>query len=153
MRLGVLLIFTFKLIYNYREISSQDYVPTYNYPVNTVKYIKENLDYSNIRLLTHFDFGSYVEFEGIKSFIDSRTEVFCEEFNDVTILHDWWDYYYSYGDAYAEKLENLINKYNLTHILCFSDDYYGIYYMDDSQNYTKLYSDEDFYLYEYHKNN
>lgn len=71
----------------------------------------------------------------------------------MTILYDWWDYYYSSEEDYGGKLDSLVRKYNLTHVLCYSDDSNGINYMDKSPEYKQLYSDNYFYLYEYRNNN
>ena len=36
-----------------------DYDIPKDYPVQTVKYIKENLDYKNVKIFNEFNFGSY----------------------------------------------------------------------------------------------
>ncbi len=97
-----------------------------NYPYESVKYIKENLDYKNIKLHNSFNFGSYLEFYDIPVFIDSRAEVYMKEYNGgKDIINDYLKskryktykmYFNAYGFEYA-----LVDR---------SDDIYKIL-MDD----------------------
>ena len=64
----------------------EKYVNEKKYPVEAVNFIKENLDYINLRIYNSFNYGSYLELSGIPAFVDSRSEIFTEEFNNVTIL-------------------------------------------------------------------
>ena len=82
-----------------------------NYPYESVKYIKENLDYKNIKLHNSFNFGSYLEFYDIPVFIDSRAEVYMKEYNGgKDIINDYLKskryrtykmYFNAYGFDYA----------------------------------------------------
>ena len=67
----------------------EKYVNEKKYPVGAVNFIKENLDYKNLKIYNSFNYGSYLELSGIPAFVDSRSEIFTEEFNNVTILKDW----------------------------------------------------------------
>ena len=53
------------------------------YPVDAAKYIKENLDVNSIKLFNEYNYGSYLLFEGIPVFIDSRADLYAPEFNGV----------------------------------------------------------------------
>ena len=64
----------------------EKYVNERKYPVEAVNFIKENLDYKNLKIYNSFNYGSYLELSGIPAFVDSRSEIFTEEFNNVTIL-------------------------------------------------------------------
>ena len=48
-----------------------------------LKYIKENLDVNSIKLFNEYNYGSYLLFEGIPVFIDSRADLYAPEFNGV----------------------------------------------------------------------
>ena len=128
---------------NYKKIVNEEYVSKSSYPVNAVKYINTNIDTNKMRIFNDFNNGSYLEFKNIKAFIDSRSEIYCEEFNDTKILKDF--------DIFNQKNENyiyeLISKYNLTHILINRNAYYRsfLYYNDD---FNLIYQDEYYYLFE-----
>ena len=43
-----------------------------------------------MKIFNHFNFGSYLEYKNIPVFIDSRSGMYTEEFNEgCTILKDW----------------------------------------------------------------
>ena len=63
---------------NIVQRTKEEYVDKTAYPVDATEYILNNLDYQNMRIYDHFNFGSYLEFKGIKTFIDSRCEVYVE---------------------------------------------------------------------------
>ena len=52
-----------------------------SYPVGAAEYIKNNLDLNNIRLYNEYNYGSYLLFQGIPVFIDSRADLYAPEFN------------------------------------------------------------------------
>ena len=96
-----------------------------------------------MRLYNSYDTGGYIEFSGIKSFIDSRAEVFTMKINrKEDILKD-------YCDALSGKLyySDLISKYSLTHLLVMKDDL-----MDNCLKHDKMFKgvfqDKNYLLYE-----
>ena len=121
----------------------KDYVDTQKYPVNATNYILTNIDYENMRIFNSFNFGSYLELNGIKAFIDSRSGVFTEEFNPgVTILNDWIDVFYG-GIHYEEIFE----KYKITHALLAKEEIVNAYIIKDPV-WKLVYQDDSFLLYE-----
>ena len=83
----------------------EKYVNEKKYPVEAVNFIKENLDYKNLKIYNSFNYGSYLELSGIPAFVDSRSEIFTEEFNNVTILKDWLETSrgnVNYNDTFAK---------------------------------------------------
>ena len=124
------------------QIYIDDYIPEDKYPVKATDYILENLDINNMRIYNDFDYGSYLEFRGLKVFLDSRSEIYCEEYNDVTIFKDFIDAKKGFA-SYKE----VFSKYDFTHILLRNNDIVNQYIKDDN-NYTKLYNDDTFILYE-----
>lgn len=120
-----------------------DYVDTVNYPVNATNYILNNVDLENMKIYNHFNFGSYLELNGIKAFIDSRSGVFTEEFNPgTTILNDWWEI--SYGSTHYSKV---FDKYNITHALLYNEELISIYIAED-EDWKLIYQDDKFSIYE-----
>lgn len=121
---------------------SKSYVDEVLYPVAAVKYIKENLDYKNIRIYNSYNNGSYLMLNNIPVFIDSRLDVYCSEFNDTDIFYD------SIQIFQANKhYEEIFSKYNFTHILLQTDDKIQPYIYKD-ENYKCLYEDNYYVLYE-----
>lgn len=111
-------------------------------PVLATEYIKENLDYKNIRIYNSYNFGSYLMLNEVPVFIDSRLDVYCSEFNDTDIFYDFIKA--AHGDVYYE---DMFKKYDFTHILLYDDEIMNIYIKHDN-NYKLLYEDENFSLYE-----
>ena len=130
-------------INNFASHLKENYVDDLIYPVEETSYILNNLDYENIRLWTHYNFGSYLELNGIKVFIDSRAEMFIEEMNEnCTILEDWYLVCRG-GKSYKEIFE----KYNITHVLLYNDELINLYIKDD-KDYNLIYKTGTFSLYE-----
>ncbi len=121
----------------------EDYIETKYYPVDATEYILNNLDIPNIRIFNGFNFGSYLEFKDIPAFMDSRSEVYTEEFNKgTTILKDWYNV--TFGITSYKKL---FKDYEITHALLYNNEIINIYIQDDEE-WELLYQDDNFSLYE-----
>ena len=119
-----------------------DYVIEELYPVAAVEFIKENLDYKNIKIYNSYNNGSYLMLNEIPVFIDSRLDVYCSEFNDTDIFYDFIQV--STGNKHYEEV---FEKYDFTHILLQPDDKAQQYICKD-ENYKSIYEDEYYILYE-----
>lgn len=137
--IGIISLYT---ISNLLDKSSDPYVNPEYYPVETVEYIKNNLDYSNIKIFNSYNNGSYLMLHEIPVFIDSRLDVYCSEFNDTDIFKDFIESYY--GDVHYEEV---FDKYDFTHILLEKGSIIYKYISKDS-NYKILHEDDSFVLYE-----
>lgn len=127
-------LFCFKL--------NKSYIST-EYPIDATNYIIENIDISDMKIFNHFNFGSYLEFRGIKAFIDSRSGIYTPEFNEgVTILSDWRD-----ALVGAENYKTIFDKYEITHALLYNTELINLYIWDDP-NWKLLYQDDNFSFYE-----
>lgn len=135
-------IFTTSKILNKIEDS---YVLTESYPIEAVNYIKNNLDYKNIKIFNSYNIGSYLMLNDIPVFIDSRLDVYCSEFNDTDIFKDF--IHASYG---IESYKGIFDKYNFSHVLLEKNSIVNQYIPSDA-DYNLLYEDDHFVLYE--KNN
>ena len=119
----------------------EKYVNEKKYPVEAVNFIKENLDYINLRIYNSFNYGSYLELSGIPAFVDSRSEIFTEEFNNVTILKDWLETSrgnVNYNDTFA--------KYEIDYAIVEDKEIINKYISAD-ENYEKVFDDETFSIY------
>ena len=108
------------------------------YPVDATKYIKENLDYKNIRLLNEYNYGSYLLFNDIPVFIDSRADLYTKEFNKTKdILNDYM----------LKNYYQIIKDYNITHVIAMKGEH--LYnYMHNNGIGKLLYEDNYFAIYE-----
>ena len=119
----------------------EKYVNEKKYPVEAVNFIKENLDYKNLKIYNSFNYGSYLELSGIPAFVDSRSEIFTEEFNNVTILKDWLETSrgnVNYNDTFA--------KYEIDYAIVEDKEIINTYISAD-ENYEKVFYDETFSIY------
>lgn len=128
-------------ISNFSNKILEDYVSTKDYPVDAVKFIKNNINISTMRLYNHFNNGSYLEFNDIPVFIDSRAEIYLNTFNDTNILDDW-------NTANNSKKYSIIfNKYEITHALLYNENKI-IDYISEDKEWQKIYQDDSFSIYE-----
>lgn len=116
----IVFLYLFIIIASAKNISlsiATEYVNRLDYPVDVSNYILENYNVDEIKIFNHFNFGSYLEFRGIKAFIDSRSGIFTPEFNSgCTILEDW--YMVENGQA---NYKEIFEKYDITHVLLYKD--------------------------------
>lgn len=112
------------------------------FPVKSVEYIKENLDYKNIRLYNQFNYGSYLEFNDIPVFVDSRAEVYLEEFNGgKDIIGD-------YLDAFDyDKYKDIFDKYQFDYALVYRDNEL-YYYLENDDDFQVIFEEDYYILYE-----
>ena len=124
-----------------------NYVDEDSYPVGATQYILDNLDINNIKLYNGYNYGSYLEMKGIPVFIDSRADIWCEEYNDTTVLED--EFNLKRG---IKNYKDIFEKYNITHVLIYKNDIIDIYISKDS-DYKVIFDDEKFVLYEHNISN
>lgn len=138
--LVLIIVSSIKGIYNKCE---EPYVDYEKLPENATNYILNNINQDNMRIFNHFDFGSFMEYKGIKVFLDSRSEMYTEEFNEgVTILEDWY-----LTDVGKKSYKELMEKYDITHAILYNDELTALYMADD-ENWNCMYKDDTFCIYE-----
>ena len=136
--LGVIIFSTLMLNMQLKK----DFIDNEIYPVEAVKYIKENIDISKMRVFNEYNFGSYLLLNDIPVFIDSRADLYTREFSglDYDIFDDW----VNIPSNWYEKF----NFYDITHILLYKKDntFYKIFENNDA--FKTLYEDDNFILIE-----
>jgi hypothetical protein len=116
------------------------------YPVKATEYILDNLDIENIKLFNEYDYGSYLLFNNIPVFIDSRCDLYTPEYNgeNCTVFDDFMDV--QTGNTYCEEI---FEKYDITHIIISKD---SLIYTEivgaNNGKYNELYSDDYFAVFE-----
>lgn len=140
--LSLIFVIVFSTNFLLRNIS-EEVIPYNVYPIKACDYILKNLDVNTIRIFNHFNYGSYLEFRGIKAFIDSRSGIFTDEFNEgCTVLEDWNDI-----DESNVDYNKIFDKYNITHLLLSNNEKTAMKIKEDP-NWNCIYQDDSFILYE-----
>ncbi len=140
----IILIIVIVFLLGYRDIVEQDYVDKQEYPVEAVKWIKNNIDIKDMRLFNDFNYGSYLLFEDIPVFIDGRADVYDLKFNgneNDTFLD------YMLATSLRIWYEDIINNYSITHIITKSDSTLNMLLEKNEENYKILYRDMSFVIY------
>lgn len=123
------------------------------YPVNASKWINENLDIENIRLYNEYNYGSYLLFEGIPVFIDSRADLYTPEFNGQKDengkyigknIFDDFIQIYGFKTYYQDKFD----EYGITHVILQTNSKLNMLISRDD-NYEQIYLDDAFVIYEF----
>lgn len=122
---------------------NKEYIDETRYPVETVKWIKNNIDIENMTIYNQFNYGSYLELNGIKVFMDSRSGIYCEEFTEgSTIMTD-----YINVEEGIVNYKSIFENYGITHVMLTNDSLINQYICYDSE-YECIYQDDNFVLYE-----
>ena len=136
---GVTIIITSGVVYSIN--SKEEFVNANTYPVEMVAYMKENMDMDKVRLYNEYDFGSYLLFNDIDVYIDSRSDLYTEQFNGE---HDIFDECMNITEDYGR----VFKKYDITHILTYRDTYLN-QVLAASSNYKLVRKNGRFVLYSY----
>ena len=123
-----------------------------SYPVDAAEYIKQNLDLSSIRLFNEYNYGSYLLFQGIPVFIDSRADLYAPEFNGKKGedgKYEGQDIFSDYINTsnISKYYEDTFDKYEITHVILYKNSKLSMLISKD-ENYLELYSDKKFVIYE-----
>lgn len=129
----------------YKTQVGSKFVNSKAYPVEASKYIKENLNLEEIRLYNEYNYGSYLLYEGIPVFIDSRADLYTPEFNgdkDKDVFTDFIKV-----SSLSTHYENIFDKYEITHLIIPKNTKMNLFVSRDD-NYNELYKDDNFIIYE-----
>ena len=116
------------------------------YPVEACNYIIENVDLTKAKFYNEYNYGSYMIYRGIPVFIDSRADLYAPEFSGLEddIFMDFIDVS-SIGTYY----EDIFEKYNITHAIMYKNAKISmIIDKSNDANYKKIYTDDNFVIYE-----
>ena len=118
--------------------SKKEFVEEEMYPIGAVKYIKENIDISKMRIYNDYNFGSYLVLNDIPVFIDSRADLYTKQFSGLE--YDIFDDYMYMASDFRDKF----NFYGITHVLIYKKDN-AIYDAIISDGAYKLLYDDDYF--------
>lgn len=142
---GIAISFIIVIIFSslmFMHENKKEYIEKKLYPVDAVKYIKENINIKEMRLFNDYDFGSYLILNNIPIFIDSRADLYTKEFSGLD-----YDIFLDY-EFIARNYQEKFNFYNISHVLIYKENnpLYSLIKHDD--NYKTLYEDKNFIFYE-----
>ena len=146
----IVLLITFKSI---NTKTKQPYIDESLYPVQASQWIKENLDYKKIKLFNEYNFGSYILYEDIPVFIDSRCDLYTPEFNGTynknTKKYNGKDIFSDFLNTsqIATWYDNVFKKYGVTHVIIGSNSKLSML-ISKNPLYNKIYNDKNFVIYE-----
>lgn len=122
-----------------------NYVSTSSYPVEAADWILENLDVNNIKLFNEYNYGSYLLYRGIPVFIDSRADLYAPEFNGKKDIFIDFINTSNLGKYYGKTFE----EYGITHVILYKNAKIRMLIDEaEPENYNKIYSDNNFVIYE-----
>lgn len=129
----------------YKSQIGDKFIDANEYPVEASKYIKEQLNLEEIRLYNEYNYGSYLLYEGIPVFIDSRADLYTPEFNGDKDKDVFTDFIRT--SALNVHYETIFNKYDITHLIIPNNAKINLFISKDD-NYKELYKDSQFVIYE-----
>ena len=137
-------IFSVFMVLSLKDAQDVEIVSNKSYPIEATKFVKENLDVNEIKLFNEYNFGSYLLFEDVPVFIDSRADVYDPQFNgwEDDIFRDFINLTGACSN-YEEKFEH----YGITHLMIYKNSTLNKVLKLDS-NYNELYKDDNFIIYE-----
>ena len=104
-----------------------------------VEKLLDKFDPKDMKVYSNYDIGGYLEWRGIKPFIDSRAEVFYLTMNrKYDIFGDYYDIQQSNGN-----ISKFVKAYNFTHLFVVSYD--RLYTYDNFKDYELFFEKKDEY--------
>lgn len=127
-------------MYQYKQIKNDSYYIDGDYPVQAAQWIKENLNLEEIKLYNEYNYGSYLIYEEIPVFIDSRCDLYMPEFNEnMYAFRDFLNL-----NAWSLKnMEAKIDEYGFTHFIVSNSSKMKKYLESNKELYNKIYPTED----------
>ena len=136
----------------YAKVKDDSFVNEKTYPVEGAEWILQNLDVKNIKLYNEYNYGSYLLFNGIPVFIDSRADLYAPEFNTPTGNEkDGNDIFMDFINSsnISTYYGDIFEKYEITHILVYRNSKIAMLIRKaDSEKYNEIYEDKYFVIYE-----
>lgn len=128
------------------------YVNVSSYPVEAAQFIKNNLDIEHIRLFNEYNYGSYLIFEGIPVFIDSRADLYAPEFNEHVNENGQVEKRNIFSDfinisSISTDYNYKFRYYKITHVILGKSTKLNMLISKDDK-YKSIYSDSYFVIYE-----
>ncbi|MEG0873090.1 MAG: hypothetical protein RSE57_03580 [Clostridia bacterium] len=120
---------------------NREYLPAGNYPHNAVKYIKENIGQDK-RIFNDYNYGTLLMFNNIPPFIDSRCDLYTQEYNKgCNVAMDYKTASTCSGDYSA-----VLKKYNIDYVFMGKEKPL-VNAMANNDKFEQIYSDNECCIY------
>ena len=140
----ILLVILMSVV-EYKPKAGNSYVNEASYPVQAVEWLKENVNIGEMCLYNEYNYGSYILFQDVKVFIDSRADLYTPEFNGDSEKDIFSDAVQV--ASISKYYEDVFDKYEITHLLIPNNTKMNMFISRD-ENYEELYKDNNFVIYE-----
>lgn len=137
---GISIIIIVISIFQYKPKIDDVYVDENSYPVQASAWIKENLNIEEIKLYNEYNFGSYLLYEEIPVFVDSRCDLYMPEFNDN--MYAFKDFL-QLNAWNLKDMEGKIEEYGFTHFIVSNSTRMKTYLEMNPDKYVKIYPTDD----------
>ena len=144
--IGIVVYISYDL---YKPVIKDEYIDKGTYPVEAAEWIKDNLDLSTLKLYNEYNYGSYLLYEDIPVFIDSRCDLYTPEFNENKEQN------IEGRDIFTDEL-NIANlsvnydvkfeEYGVTHIISYANSKLSMVLKSD-ERYRQIYDDGSFKIF------
>ena len=132
----------------YKNKMNDEYVLEKDYPVQASIWINENLDVSTMKLFNEYNYGSYLLFEGIPVFIDSRCDLYAPEYNGGRDI--FMDFIKS--SNLSIWFESTFKKYDINYVILYKDSKMNMIIKEANlEGYKLLKQDSKFVFYKIEK--
>ena len=153
--LGTTVAFLIVVLFSVIEVKpklNDKYVSTSTYPVEAAAWMKENLDLDNIKLFNEYNYGSYLLYQDIPVFIDSRADLYAPEFNGSKNSEGKFEGRDIFSDYINTSnigvyYENKFGEYDITHVLIRKNSKLNMF-ISRNDKYIELYGDNNFVFYQ-----
>lgn len=135
-----MLIVVISFIVIFKNRTTYNFIDEEYYPKAACDYILNNVDLKTARIFNEYNYGSYLMLRGIPVFVDSRADLYLEEFNKDT--HVFEDFIYI-----DENYYKVFEAYDITHVL-ISRGHKINKYLETDDRFKLVYADLSFTLYE-----
>ena len=125
----------------FKKQLSTSYINEERIPIEATKYIKENIDVKKMRVFNEYNFGSYLLFNDIPVFIDSRADLYTKEFSGLK-----YDIFEDFMNIRGNNFERIFDFYNITHVLVYKTRPLNSFI--NREKYKVLYEDDYYIFYE-----
>lgn len=132
-------------VVQFKPKAGNSYINESSYPVQAVEWLKENVNISEMRLYNEYNYGSYLLYQDVKVFIDSRADLYTPEFNGDSEKDVFSDAVQV--ASISRYYEDVFDKYEITHLLIPNNTKMNMFISRD-ENYKELYKDNNFVIYE-----
>lgn len=116
------------------------------YPVEATKYIKTHIDYKKEHIYNPYFIGSYLLYNDIPVFIDSRADLYDPKFNGDNNKNIFIDEHYI-NTLNHTYYDDIFKKYDISYAIVNKNSSIDIQ-LAHNKKYQRVYKDDDFIIYQ-----